>query len=343
METTQQAPKPRRRRRWLIVGAGLLGLACIAVLAGGVWIFSRSLKDTQLWMRSLTWSPDGSRLASGSADSCITIWDSETGQVLHTLRGHDDWVRGLDWSPDGSWLAAGDGGGSVKIWDPETGQEARTLQSAQDALGYLAWSTDGSELAAARAGRVAISRTADWIETRSLNTHTDLITGVAWSPNDFFIATVSTDGSVEEWDARTGDSVRALVGHSGWANDVDWSPDGLVLISVGDDGDTILWSAEGGEMITRLNSHTGYAYGVAWSPDGTMFASAGLDSKVQVVNAATGKVEVDLPGDDSYLTVEWSPDGNRLAAGTGNNTVIVWDTQQWEAILEVPSGCTEGQ
>jgi WD40 repeat protein len=76
---------------------------------------------------SITWSPDGAYLASGSSDSTIRIWDSKTGQSLRTLDSKLDSVWGAAWSPTDNMLASSISDGTVVIWNPTTGEKIATL------------------------------------------------------------------------------------------------------------------------------------------------------------------------------------------------------------------------
>jgi WD40 repeat protein len=55
---------------------------------------------------SVSWSPDGSKIASGSYDKTVRVWDSSTGAVQSTLEGHYGGVTSVSWSPDGSKIAS---------------------------------------------------------------------------------------------------------------------------------------------------------------------------------------------------------------------------------------------
>jgi WD40 repeat protein len=78
-------------------------------------------------VNSIAWSQDGSRLASGSSDNTVRIWDPATGQCTSTLEGHSGRVNSIAWSQDGSRLASGSRDETVRIWDPATGQCESTL------------------------------------------------------------------------------------------------------------------------------------------------------------------------------------------------------------------------
>ncbi|KAB1265147.1 Notchless protein-like protein 1 [Camelus dromedarius] len=52
------------------------------------------------WVLSISWSPDGKKLASGCKNGQILLWDPSTGkQVGRTLAGHSKWITALSWEP----------------------------------------------------------------------------------------------------------------------------------------------------------------------------------------------------------------------------------------------------
>ncbi len=68
------------------------------------------------WISEIAYSPDGTRLAVGSAPG-IWLYDTQTGEELSLLTGHTSWVRSVSFSPDGQTLASGSDGGTVLLWD----------------------------------------------------------------------------------------------------------------------------------------------------------------------------------------------------------------------------------
>src|SRR3990170_3553935 len=180
----------------------------------------RIIRDHTDFVWSVAWSPDGSRLASGSDDRTIRIWDSVSGQSIgKPLSGHTDWVRSVAWSPDGSRLASGSNDMTIRIWDSESGQSiGEPLRGHTGVVFSVAWSPDGSRLASGsrdRTIRIWDSESGQSIGN-PLRGHTDFVLSVAWSPDGSRLASGSGDGTIRIWDSESGHSIgEPLRGHTG--------------------------------------------------------------------------------------------------------------------------------
>jgi WD40 repeat protein len=101
---------------------------------------------------------------------------------------------------------------------------------------------------------------------------------------------------------------------------LDWSPDGHLLAWAGH-GQIRLWDAiNRQETDPKIQAHSGDIWGMAWSPDGNCLASASQDGSVKLWNTANWQKTADLDTGAWAFCISWSPDGKRLAVGTGSST-----------------------
>ena len=86
----------------------------------------------------------GRFLASGSGYvGTIKLWNTHTGQCLHTLEGHTEGIASVALSADGLILASGSEDHTIKLWNTQTGWLLCTLTGHTKAVTSVALSADG--------------------------------------------------------------------------------------------------------------------------------------------------------------------------------------------------------
>ena len=240
-------------------------------------LLERTLKGHTRWITSVAYSPDGTRLASGSGDNTIRIWNAETGEHIRTLTGHKDAVRSVAFSRS-QLASSSDGNKTVWIWNAETGEHIRTLAGHTANVRSAAYSPDGSQLASGGFDNtIRIWNAKTGAPIRTLKGHTDDVRSVAYSPDGSQLASGGFDNTIRIWNAKTGAPIRTLKGHTDDVRSVAYSPDSSQIASGSVNGAIRIWSAKTGALIRTLTGHIGSVFSTAYSPDGTQLASGGSD------------------------------------------------------------------
>lgn len=291
-------------------------------------------------IEAIVFSPDGRLLASCSSDDTIRLWGIQTqdeaaggGGISHVsqglrgsyttvitagnisklapvaaLTGNTNEILTAAFSPDSLLIASGGADKTAWVWDITTGKLLYTLAG-----------------------------------------HTGDINDLAFSPDNQLLASASSDQTVKVWNMANGTEERTLYGYSREAYSVAFSPDGK-LIAGGQDGGVYLWDAATGANVaafeTKPNSFDTYiVYDLDFSPDGSMLAAAlngyTADPPGMVVlwNVTTGQVVASAKHTAGVRSVAFSPDGKKLAIGTDDNLVFLWDVDT-QAITQTMTGHT---
>ncbi|KFY17840.1 hypothetical protein V492_00349, partial [Pseudogymnoascus sp. VKM F-4246] len=133
---------------------------------------------------SVAFSPDGKRVASGSYDETVRLWDAATGAALQTLEGHSSAVSSVAFSPDGKRVASGSVDTTVRLWDAATGAALQTLEGHSSAVSSVAFSPDGKRVASGSVDTtVRLWDAATGAALQTLEGHSASLTSVAFSPD----------------------------------------------------------------------------------------------------------------------------------------------------------------
>lgn len=195
---------------------------------------------------ALAWSPDGTRIAVGSRNNTIQIFETSGGELVSMYKTPSA-VMSVAWSPDGTHLASASGiigKKAVQVWDVPSGTLLLTYQGHTGDAHTVAWSHDGTRIASGGDDHtVQIWNAFSGQPLLTCRGHVGNVYAAAWSPGGKYIASGSTDDTVEIWDALSGQSFFTYRVHENYVFAVAWSPDGTRISSGGDDHTVQIWVA----------------------------------------------------------------------------------------------------
>jgi WD40 repeat protein len=308
-------------------------------------------------IHDIAYSPDGSRIVTGSDDGTATISDARTGKRLLAL---PDAVTGggflgVAFSPDGTKLATADGLGRVRIWELGTRRVVRTIEATEPVCG-VAWSSDGTLIGAGQCGaynysRESVSRVWD-IRTGRLvfSTKGAAATSVLrFAPDGRYLVTPTLSGTAEIWKIRTHRLVRTLTGHSGQVVAVAYSPDDRLVATGGTDSTARVWDARSGKQLLVLSGHNATVDAVEFTPDSRRLVTASEDGTVRIwdITPEGSRDWLTLVADPGGVaSVVYSPDGTRLlTSGACDGKTKLWNAQSgsriWSITTQRQPGCPE--
>ena len=165
---------------------------------------------------SLVLSNDGKTLFSSGADKTIRVWNTATGQLKSTLKGHTDSVLALAITPSDRFLISGGADKTIRIWD----------------------------------------LTAPFSQPQIIASHDNWVTTLAITPNGKYLVSGSADSAIKLWDISTQKLAYTITEHENSVWSVAISPDGKILASGSIDKTVKLWDLATGNLLQTIKAFT---------------------------------------------------------------------------------------
>ena len=250
-------------------------------------------------------APSGRHIASGSADRTIMLWNTYGDcENYGTLVGHKGAVLDLQWSRDSDILFSASADMTIASWDLETGTRIRRHQGHEELVNCIDLARRGRDMIISGSddGTIGLwdprqKSAVDYLETEYP------ITSVALAEAGNELYSAGVDNTISVWDARKREVAYSLMGHNDIVTSLEASPDGQSLLSNSMDSTVRTWDIR---------------------------PFAPKDRAINTYDGAPAGYEKNL------IRASWSPRGDRICAGAGDRTVVVWETRTAKLLYKLP-------
>ena len=302
-------------------------------IASQTLLYTFSHHRSPIWR--LTFSANGLWAVSGDASGQIYVWETEHGELLHSLRGGQQPIGALAFAPahaDPGLLASADVEGKIYLWQLVDGKLLHTVQGHAAEVTKLQFTPDGAILASASYDHTVrlwdVQTPARATAIHLLDRHTQPVRQLAISPNGRILATGGGDNFITLWDVHRGQVLHTLADHAAPLNYLTFSLDSQRVAAL-DTNETIgVWDVNSGQRLDFYRIHHGGIQAVATTLDGKRMISGGADwavyvwdisnpTAVQLINRLAGHQQ-------RVMSVAFSGDGMTVASGDQSGEIRLW-------------------
>lgn len=250
-------------------------------------------------------SPDGQMLASSGFDRLICFWNVYGEcENFAVLKGHTGAVMEIQFATDGNTLFSASTDKTVAIWDVEVGTRIKRLKGHTSFVNTCSAARRGPQL----------------------------------------ICSGSDDGTIKLWDARKR-GVQQTFQNTYQVTAATFNDTAEQVISGGIDNDIKVWDLRKNDVLYRLRGHADTITGLMLSPDGSYLLSNSMDNTLRIWDirpfAPQERCVKIMQGhqhtfEKNLLRCNWSPDGSKVSAGSGDRFVYIWDTTSRRILYKLP-------
>jgi WD40 repeat protein len=289
------------------------------------WRRPRNLSDYDSCVYGVSFSADGTLLATGSPDGTVRLWDAVDGRLRASFTGSEATHGSIAIDGGNKWLASATNNGMFRLWNIHTGElkVAEPTSSERSMYVVVCFSAEGTWVARGIDFRVMVWTVEDGLLRASL-TLPELVTCVGFTQDAQFLLTGSS--SVQKWKLAELPSELPERPDDPNVRSVAFSADGSWL-AIGGPENKISIRAADGTPRTTLIAPTRTVHAVAIAPDGRWLASGDGDGTVHLWNL-DGTLRATLTEHtERVFAVTIAPDSSWLASGGADNTIRIWSAE----------------
>ncbi len=301
------------------------------------------------YVTTIAWTPDGNRLAAGSAAGEVVLYDAKMGRPHVLQPAQEQSVNALSISHDGKFLAAAGQAGTVVIWRiaGESPQVLSELPHPQTWIDRLHWHPSQAELAFGFGRHVQVWDALTQTIVTTLNFENSSVLDLAWHPHGEYLS-VSGNQSVKTWQRQHWDEDPLLRETGSASGAIAWSPDGLYLASGNNDRSLLVWESTN-PYPWRMQGFPGKVRQLAWSTpksaaDTPILASISTDGIIVWTKdndpAIGWAAQVLNHHHDTVTAIAFQAISRLLASAAEDGWVCLWN--QANQMVQVLQGAPKG-
>jgi WD40 repeat protein len=296
------------------------------------------------FVSSVGYSRDGARLAAGSWDGGVKVWDVQTGApAANATWKCPDPVSSVNFDPDGNWLYAACF--EQMIWAcPLVGGKPRFLKGHTQTVLAAVFSPVGRRIASA-AGDATVRLWDSRTHREALTLHAaEVARGLTFSPDGRYLVAVGPR-TVRIWEANPLAPLRGqerlnLTRHTREVWRAVFSPDGRHIASGSSDRTVRVWDAITGEEVRVYRGHSHVVFSVAYSSDARIVSVSAderiHDADLRIWDPATGDDQrVITSSGKFYINAVFTRDARHVIAGSSDGVIDIWDASTRELIHQL--------
>ena len=306
----------------------------------------RTLPGHPLHVWSVVVSEDGTTIATTSSDQTVRLWDAATLEPKSVLHGHENEVWCAAFSPDGKFLATGGKDQNAMLWPATTASPADEFPHNMRVRPVF--SADGTRLltAGAEVGDYTLWNADD--HTLIAQRHADRGKIAGFSRDGTCVVTVDSSGShLNFWlrDGAVPHKVVELKGATPGQGEVAFlgmSPEHACFFEIDATGVIQVWNTDTGVLMRGMQGPAPPIRNAVLSPMGKRMAVCVEREEVAHVYDCDTGAKITLAGHRDFVSgLAFSPNGSRLATGSMDGTIRLWDPVTGETIASLPGHLQE--
>jgi len=261
-------------------------------------------------------------VAYDNFNGTIKVCNIYTGEIIHTLTGHQNMISSLTFSLNGTMIASSSSDGTARLWNLTTGKCKEFVND--DGCRSVAINSDNNIIAIGQLnGTIQLLNVETGQNIHTLIGHTDRVLTRKSSLDNSKIISGSEDGTMRLWNVKTGELLHYMVGHTGGVTCAIFNSQSSRIVTGCKDKILRIWSVTTGELIQKITGHRGSISAVSFDTNDMRIVSSDIYGSIHLWNSNTGELIQKMFMNNRVLFAVVDAD-NFIIACDKSGTIIVW-------------------